>query len=71
MFATLATGIFRNSPWHLGQGNLLTIHFIETYYGSHQSQRTGLDLTLGPKVMTATHCDPSYVYMYNVDATIS
>ena len=43
MFATLATGIFRNSPWHLGQGNLLTILFIadnftctiETYYGSH------------------------------------
>ena len=32
---------------------------------------TSLDLTLGPKVMTATHCDPSYVYMYNVDATIS
>ena len=28
MFAILATGIFRNSPWHLGQGNLLTILFI-------------------------------------------
>ena len=69
MFAKLATGIFRNSPWHLAQGNLLTIlvycrqfylynvETIETYYGSHQSQRTGLSsLTLDPKVMTVCDC---------------
>ena len=28
MFATLATGIFRNYPWHLGQHNLLTILLV-------------------------------------------
>ena len=56
---------FRNSPWHLGQGNLLTILFIADNltctmsrqlwhnYGSHQSQGTAC-LTLGPKVMTVT-----------------
>ena len=32
MFATLATGIFRNSPWHLGQGNLLTILLLQTIW---------------------------------------
>ena len=35
---SLATGIFRNSPWHLGQGNLLTIHFIETLWQSPKSK---------------------------------
>ena len=29
MFATLATGTFRNSPWYLGQGNSLTTLFSE------------------------------------------
>ena len=49
----LATGIFRNSPWHLGRDNLLTILFIadnftctiETYMAvTIWSQRTGLKL---------------------------
>ena len=60
MFATLATVIFRNSPWHLvprqyfycRQFYLYNVETIETYYGSHQSQRTGL--THGPKVMSVT-----------------
>ena len=35
MFATLATGIFRNYPWHLGQHNLLTILDWAQSYDCH------------------------------------
>ena len=52
--ATLATGPFRNSPWHLGQDNLLTILFsaesadnLTLQCRDYDTYRYNVTLTLG------------------------
>ena len=43
---------------------MYNVESIETYYGSHQSQRTGLTVTLGSKVMTVTDTVIRVMYYY-------
>ena len=44
MFATLATGTFRNSPWYLGHGSSLTILFSEDNLTCTMSRRGAVTL---------------------------
>ena len=66
-------GQFVDDTLYCRQFDLYNVETIVTYYGGRQSQGTAAMsacLTLGPKVMTVTHCDSSYVgpigptYMY-------
>ena len=45
-------GQFVDDTFYCRQFDLYNVETIVTYYGSHQSKKTGL--TLGPKVMTVT-----------------
>ena len=67
MFATLATGTFRNSPWDLGQGNTLTILFSKDNLTCTMSRRGAVTLMIAvTKELVSDsapscyhcHCDP-------------
>ena len=55
MFAPLASRTFRNSPWHLGQGNLLTILF---HHHHHSSLGSRCVLWLGEGLSMSSPNDP-------------
>ena len=73
MFATLETGTFRNSPWHLGQGNSSTILFSEDNLTCTMSRRGAVTLMIAvTKELVSDsvpssyhcHCDPYTMWRY-------